>query len=608
MNATNILVIDSDPKNLQILKESLESYNFKVMTINNGIDAWEIILSQKPELIVCEVEIPGLNGFELHERLQNNPVAASIPMIFLTNRRNLEDRIKSLRTGVKDYMIKPLHVKEVIARLKMIQRRIERVKNAESESTRNVVGRLEEKSVEDLVENYGAERKTGVLALYDNNNLSGEIYFRDGTVVNARLGNFKAEKAVYQMLPWKIGHFVMTFKEVNVEDEITVSNLGLLLQGFKRLQDREKLIKQLPSLETIFVKTAIFAQILKKKSISADALKFIDLFNGKRTISKIIAESIYDDIKTVEKITKLYHQGFIRPLSDGNNAQRISEKLSISESGGLPGNEQKEVKSNYTPEFEIHEKKAIFPEETSDLRVSPKLTVKEEIKPEKIQIPNKKYEEQEVEPFNFGSEHKQVQESQSVNGKAKKEEEPVTETTPGELDSICDALFNGHTTINGKLVIISADNQCRKDFISTLTVGQFSAKPISSDGSESFEVGRIVTSRKHKLELLGLSTERKFLQMLDQMSPPLMGYIILVSGGKSSNLGYFGYLVNSLKQKFKVPHVVAVYHPSQNKPIPLDIIRHLLRIDAKEQLVEIDVQEIESIKHLLKQLKTPEYR
>ncbi|MFQ5770363.1 MAG: PleD family two-component system response regulator, partial [bacterium] len=165
MDTPTILVIDSDPKNLQILKESLESSNFKVVSINNGIDAWGIIQQQKPDLIVCEVNIPGLNGFELQEKLQKSPITASIPLVFLTNNSNPEDRQKSLRAGVKDYMIKPLHVKEVIARLQMILRRLDRIKNEESESNRNVVGRLEDKSVEDLVESYGLERRTGVLSL-----------------------------------------------------------------------------------------------------------------------------------------------------------------------------------------------------------------------------------------------------------------------------------------------------------------------------------------------------------------------------------------------------------------------------------------------------------
>ncbi|MFQ5674899.1 MAG: PleD family two-component system response regulator, partial [bacterium] len=109
MDNPNILVIDGDPKNLQILKESLESSDFRVMTTNNGAEAWSIIQAHKPDIVISEVDIPGLDGFKLFKKMQNDPVGASIPVVFLTNRRSLEDRLQSLRSGVKDYMIKPLH-------------------------------------------------------------------------------------------------------------------------------------------------------------------------------------------------------------------------------------------------------------------------------------------------------------------------------------------------------------------------------------------------------------------------------------------------------------------------------------------------------------------
>ena len=115
-------------------------------------------------------------------------------------------------------MIKPLHVKEVIARLQMILRRIESLQNDNSVNHRKIVGRLEDSSVEKLIENYGAEQKTGVLSLYDNQDRNGEIYFNKGSVVNARLDNYRAEKAVYQML-----HLSGFVQKYNIELVLTFS-------------------------------------------------------------------------------------------------------------------------------------------------------------------------------------------------------------------------------------------------------------------------------------------------------------------------------------------------------------------------------------------------
>lgn len=313
MDNPTILVADGDPKNLQILRESLEASGFEVIVASDGLQAWQKISSDVPDLILSEVNLPKLDGFQLLEKLKADPVTSSIPLMFLTNRRELQDRVRSLRGGVKDYMIKPLHVKEVIARVRMILRRMERIREEEIESTRKLAGRLEEFSVIDLIENFGMERKTGILTLYNANNKSGEIYFRDGAVINSSLGNLKAEKAVYQMLPWKRGHFTMTFKEINVPDEIAVSNLGLLLQGFKRMEERERLFKMLPSPETTFITTETFRNIITKRELTTDVARFISLIDGKRDILQVIDESNYDDIKTLERLVKLYQQGFIKP-------------------------------------------------------------------------------------------------------------------------------------------------------------------------------------------------------------------------------------------------------------------------------------------------------
>ncbi|MFQ5769119.1 MAG: hypothetical protein ACE5HX_01185, partial [bacterium] len=414
-------------------------------------------------------------------------------------------------------------------------------------------------------------------------------------------------KAVYQMLPWKHGHFVMTFKDINVEDEITVSNLGLLLQGLKRLQDREKFIKQLPSLDALFVKTTIFEQILKKKTISSDAEKFITLFDGKRTISNIMAESIYDDLKTLEKITKLYQQGFIQPLGIPNNEQFDLEKMATAKSNEQPFAEKRnltiESKSKFQP---LENKQVLTPEAHSNFEPPPQFPTEEEIKPAPARLPDEKKVVSTVEQLSEETEKPTVNEFSSVNGRARTEEALTQKVELNEFAAIYEELFNGRSVVTGQLAIISSNNTYRKDLVSTLTNGLFSAKSISLDGVQSIELGKIVTPAQHKLEILGLSTERKFIQMLDKVAASLVGYIVLVVGDHSSNFGYLAYLINSLKKKFTVPHVVAVYHPTGKKSIPLDVIRYSLKMDEIEQIVDINVQNMDSIKYLLKQLKPPD--
>ncbi len=709
MENPKILVIDGDPKNLQILKESLESANFRVVVTGNGNDAWNLIATQRPDIIVSEVDIPGLDGFQLLEKLQQDPVLATIPVVFLTNRRNIEDRIKGLSTGVKDYMVKPLHVKEVIARLQMILRRLEHVRGEEAETTRKVVGRLEENNVETLVESYGVEKRTGILSLYDRHNRNGEIYFRNGSVVNAQLGNFRAEKAVYQMLPWDRGHFIMTFKDVNVDDEITVSNLGLLLQGFKRIQERENLLRQLPSLDTVFVKTAIFEQVLQRKNIGTDALKFVSLFDGKRTLSQVIAESTYDDIKTIERIIRLYEQGFVQPV-DGQPFQPRTapdepefkqpqppqqhkppanpafeqrtppiqrESTDYGEAGvagrheheseqepeeessqtqdpdapfadAEPGHEMTEADSNIYEDMELpspfsaggvdsgfdieqREELPTLDDEFSHSDEEPDFAATPEMKHRELgdreladETPEEAWQEDSAEQaeqslpdsFEWQDEPRTEDDRSSTqtedeanNGQRLMRDASESEIGPTDSDDInavCDRLFNGNVSKSGKLVVVSGNNWMRKEFVATVTSNTFTTKALGS-GANTIELGKLRTAGNRIVEVFGLSTERKLLQLMDEMADDTLAYIFLVVGENSSRLRYLGYLINSIKDKLRVPFVIAVYHPEDKRRVPLDVIRYSLGLEDNEQIVDIDVSSPNSVRHLLGQLRKPRY-
>jgi hypothetical protein len=85
------------------------------------------------------------------------------------------------------------------------------------------------------------------------------------------------------------------------------------LPQVKRMEERERFFKMLPSPETTFVNTETFSNIIQKRELTTDVAKFIALIYGRRDILQVIDESTYDDIKTLERLVKLYQQGFIKP-------------------------------------------------------------------------------------------------------------------------------------------------------------------------------------------------------------------------------------------------------------------------------------------------------
>lgn len=307
-----VLVGDGDSKNLQILKENLEASGFVVIAVQDGNKGWEEIQQTPPNLVLTEINLPGLNGYQLLERLQADPNTKNIPLIFLTNQREIQQRVRGFELGAKDYLVKPLHVKEVIAHIRMVLRRLERRKTEQLETYMKFSGRLDQLNLADLIESFGVERKTGVLTI-SNGRRTGQVYFREGTVVNATLGNISQEPAIYQMLPWDRGYFNMVFKEIDVADDISISNLGLLLHGVKRIEIREKLIGQLSSPKTSFMITPTFKMLVTKKRVNGEIASFVKLFDGKRDVEQIVDDSGIDDLVALKRIVRLYQQGFIKP-------------------------------------------------------------------------------------------------------------------------------------------------------------------------------------------------------------------------------------------------------------------------------------------------------
>jgi putative two-component system response regulator len=113
-----ILVVDDTPENLTLMSGLLKDA-YKVKVANNGEKALQIAASDSPpELILLDIMMPGMDGYEVCRRLKGDPSTADIPVIFLTARSDMEDEQKGLELGAVDYIIKPISPPIVMVRIK----------------------------------------------------------------------------------------------------------------------------------------------------------------------------------------------------------------------------------------------------------------------------------------------------------------------------------------------------------------------------------------------------------------------------------------------------------------------------------------------------------
>jgi two-component system, OmpR family, alkaline phosphatase synthesis response regulator PhoP len=137
-----ILLVDDEVDILEFLKYNLELEGFEVLVSTDGKDALEKIF-QKPDLIVLDIMMPGMDGYELYQQIKSNKSSQEIPIIFLTAKSGETDEIKGLDLGASDYIQKPISPKKLIARIKSNLRKSPLLEKKNKEAEHLKIGPLE---------------------------------------------------------------------------------------------------------------------------------------------------------------------------------------------------------------------------------------------------------------------------------------------------------------------------------------------------------------------------------------------------------------------------------------------------------------------------------
>jgi len=135
MAVRKVLVVDDEPSLLDVLEQYLRDDGFEVLRASDGPTAVELFSSQHPDLVVLDLNLPGLPGTEVLKRIR---AERDVPVIMLTARIEEVDRVVGLELGADDYIGKPFSPREVVARVKSVLRRSERAEREPSAAERQI--------------------------------------------------------------------------------------------------------------------------------------------------------------------------------------------------------------------------------------------------------------------------------------------------------------------------------------------------------------------------------------------------------------------------------------------------------------------------------------
>jgi diguanylate cyclase (GGDEF)-like protein len=127
-----ILVVDDDPQTAELVRSWYRGKPFEILTAGDGEEGLKRAASERPDLLLLDVTMPRMDGLEVARRLKGNPATRSIPVLLLTARRDVTDKVEGLRAGADDYVVKPFAFEEVDERIRLMLRKRELVATLES--------------------------------------------------------------------------------------------------------------------------------------------------------------------------------------------------------------------------------------------------------------------------------------------------------------------------------------------------------------------------------------------------------------------------------------------------------------------------------------------
>ena len=211
INKKTILVVDDEENIVQALQRILElSGKYEIITALNGKEALTKIGRHLPDLIISDIVMPEMDGFEFCRQIRSSELTRNIPFIFLTAKKEL--MVQGFKAGADDFIKKPFTFDEVMAKIEAIIRRMEHTKEQASQ----VKGDLKEQNLDRILHMCSLRSISGMLILQNRGKI-GEIMLDKGEIARVTLMDLPENQALDEMRSWRQGLFIIRPEGIELE-------------------------------------------------------------------------------------------------------------------------------------------------------------------------------------------------------------------------------------------------------------------------------------------------------------------------------------------------------------------------------------------------------
>ncbi len=303
------LIVDDDPLLVIYLKLHFSDNGIESESACDGIEAIEKINMFEPDIILSDIMMPRMDGYELQSKLRKNPDTENIPFVFLTAKADISDQLKGFRTGVDDYVCKPFEIHDLVRRLQRAIKRTEQIRSFQTKA--DFSGNLSQIIWTDVSQVIELNYKTGeLLFISPAREHIGRVFFNNGRLINAQAGHFEGEEAFFSLMTIKEGLFEFFSKTIDTSPLIESSNTSMFLKGASMVEEYQSLCKLFPDLNVIVKLTGNKIPVEIKKNIDNQLLlKIFSLIDKKYSVGSILQSGGMSPIRAASILLGLFKRG-----------------------------------------------------------------------------------------------------------------------------------------------------------------------------------------------------------------------------------------------------------------------------------------------------------
>ena len=232
------LLVDPDAEQRKLLRGLLQSHGFTIWEASNGEEGVKLSLARRPWMIVTEVNLPELDGFELCRRVRSHTLTRHTPIIFHSSWDDYRERYLGLKLGADDYLSKGINPREILIRIQLVLKRYADV-GTRTRHGAGLEGELKLIGSTGLLQMCHLSRFSGICTVRQTNR-KAQVRFREGEILSAESGKLEAAEAIFELLAWTEGRFEFVPGDPGDGDPLPEAFDYLLLEGCRRLDEERR--------------------------------------------------------------------------------------------------------------------------------------------------------------------------------------------------------------------------------------------------------------------------------------------------------------------------------------------------------------------------------